>query len=46
MVIQVYALIHNTKEAEVERFYKGLQDLLEVTPQKMSFSLYSTGMQK
>ena len=35
MVIQVYALTSNTEEAEVEQFYKDLQDLLELTPQKM-----------
>ena len=29
----------NAEEAEVERFYEDLQDLLELTPQKMSFSL-------
>ena len=29
-VIQVYALTSNTKEAEVERFYEDLQDLLEL----------------
>ena len=34
-VIQVYALTSNTEEAEVEQFYKDLQDLLELTPQKM-----------
>ena len=38
-VIQVYALTSNAKEAEVERFYEDLQDLLELTPKKMSFSL-------
>ena len=32
MVIQVYALSSNTEEAEVERFYEDLQDLLEKTP--------------
>ena len=32
--IQVYALISNTEEAEVEWFYEDLQDLLELTPQK------------
>ena len=37
MVIQVYAPTSNTEEAEVERFYEDLQDLLELTPQKMSF---------
>ena len=34
MVIQVYALTSNAKEAEVEWFYEDLQDLLEITPQK------------
>ena len=34
MVIQVYALNSNTEEAEVERFYEDLQDLLEPTPKK------------
>ena len=29
MVIQVYALTSNAEEAEVEQFYKDLQDLLE-----------------
>ena len=38
-VIQVCAPTSNTEEAEVERFYKDLQDLLELTPKKMSFSL-------
>ena len=33
-VIQVYALITNAEEAEVEQFYEDLQDLLELTPQK------------
>ena len=31
-VIQVYAPTSNTEEAEVERFYEDLQDLLELTP--------------
>ena len=39
VVIQVYASTSNAEEAEVERFYKDLQDLLELTPKKMSFSL-------
>ena len=39
MVIQVYAPISNAEEAEVEHFYEDLQDLLELIPQKMSFSL-------
>ena len=34
MVIQAYALTSNAEEAEVEWFYEGLQDLLELTPQK------------
>ena len=34
MVIQVYATTSNTKEAEIERFYEDLQDLLELTPKK------------
>ena len=33
-VIQVYAPISNAEEAEVERFYEELQDLLELTPPK------------
>ena len=31
-VIQVYDPTSNTEEAEVERFYEDLQDLLELTP--------------
>ena len=38
-VIQVYSLTSNAEEAEVERFYGDLQDLLELTPKKISFSL-------
>ena len=34
MVIQVYAPTSNTEEAEVERFYDDLQNLLELTPKK------------
>ena len=34
MEIQVYALTSNTEEAEVERFYEDLQDLLELTAPK------------
>ena len=33
-VIQVYAPTSNTEEAEVERFYEDLQDLLELTPKR------------
>ena len=31
---QVYAPTSNAEEAEVERFYEDLQDLLELTPKK------------
>ena len=34
MVIQVYAPMSSAEEAEVERFYEDLQDLLELTPKK------------
>ena len=34
MVIQVYAPTSNTEEAEVERFYEDLQDLLKLIPKK------------
>ena len=33
-VIQVYAPTSNTEEAEVERFYEDLQDLLELASKK------------
>ena len=37
-VIQAYAQTSNAEEAEVERFYEDLQDLLELTPpQKCPF---------
>ena len=32
--IQVYAPTSNAEEAEVERFYEDLQDLLQLTPKK------------
>ena len=38
MVIQAYAPTSNAEEAEVERFYEDLQDLLELTPKKDIFS--------
>ena len=38
MVIQAYATTSNAEEAEVEQFYENLQDLLELTSKKMSFS--------
>ena len=34
MVIQAYAPTSNVEEAEVERFYEDLQELLELTPKK------------
>ena len=34
MVIEAYAPTSNAEEAEVERFYEDLQDLLELTPKK------------
>ena len=37
-VIQIYAPTSNAEEAEVECFYEDLQDLLELTQKKMSFS--------
>ena len=39
MVIQVYAPTSNAAEAEVEWYYEDLQDLVELTTKKMSFSL-------
>ena len=39
-LIQAYAPASYAEEAEVERFYEDLQDLLELTPpKKMYFSL-------
>ena len=34
MVIQLYAPVSNTEEAEAELFYEDLQDLLELTHTK------------
>ena len=45
-VIQVYAPTSNAEEAEVERFNKDLQDLLELTPKKDVLFIIETGMQK
>ena len=39
IVIQVYALTRNAEEAVVELLYEDLQDLLELTPKNVSFSL-------
>ena len=38
-VIQAYAPTNNAEEAEVERLYEDLQDLLELTPKKDVLSL-------
>ena len=46
MVIQVCAPISNAKEAEVQRLYEDLQDLLELTPKKDVLFIKGTGMQK
>ena len=39
MLVQVYAPTSNAEEAEVERVYVHLQDLLELTPKKDVLSL-------
>ena len=48
MVIQVYAPTSNAEEAEVERFFKDLQDFLELrtSSKKDVLLLQGTGMQK
>ena len=46
LVIQAYAPTSNTEESEFDWLYEDLQDLLELTPKKMSFSLQGTRMQK
>ena len=43
-IIQVDA--SNAEEAEVERFYEDLRDLLELTPKKDVLFIIGTGMQK
>ena len=45
-VIPVYAPTSNTEEAEVERCYEDLQDLLELTPKKDVLFIIGAGMQK
>ena len=45
-VIKVSSLNANAEETEVEHFYNDLEDRLELTPKKMSFSIQGTGMQK
>ena len=42
-VIQVYAPTSNAKEAEVERLYEDIQDLLELTLKKKKNVLFITG---
>ena len=37
-VTQVYAPPLMSKEVEIEQFYEDLQDILELTAKKMSFS--------
>ena len=46
MVIEVYALPSNAKEAEVERFYEDLQDFLGLTPPKIVFFIIGDGNAK
>ena len=43
-ILEVYVPNSNAKEAEVEWFYENLQDLLELIPKKMPFSLYGAGI--
>ena len=45
-VIQAYAPTSNAEEAEVEQFYKDLQDLLELTPKKDDLFIIGDWMQK
>ena len=45
-VIQAYAPTSNTEEAEVERFYEDLQDLLELTSKKDVLFIIGVWMQK
>ena len=45
-VTQVYAPTNNVEEAEVERFYEDLQDLLKLTPETDVLFIKGTGMQK
>ena len=37
-VIQAYSPTTDVREAEIDQFYEDLQDPLELTPKKMSFS--------
>ena len=42
-VIQVYAVTSNAGEAEVERFYEDLQELLELSPKKDVLFIIASG---
>ena len=46
--ITVYAPTTDAEEAEVDQFYEGLEDLLELTPKKKKkmYSSLGIGMQK
>ena len=46
MVIQAYASTSNVEQAEVERLYEYLLDLLELTPKKNVLFVIGSGMQK
>ena len=43
-VIQVYTATSNAEEAEVEKFYEDVEDLLELTPKKDVLFIMMTGM--
>ena len=45
-VIQAYAPTSNAEEAEIERFYEDLQDLLELIPQKDVLFIIGNGNAK
>ena len=45
-VIQAYAPTSNAEEAEVERFFEDLKDLLELTPKKDVLFIIGDWMQK
>ena len=45
-VIQAYAPTSNAEEAEIERFYEDLQDLLDLTPPKNVLFIIVDQMQK
>ena len=46
MVIQLYAPTSNAEEAEVERLYEDLQDLLELTLKKDVLFIIGDGNKK